>query len=136
MKLDSKVPGDGTNSSRSSTAHPHGETSDPTPQPRPPELLSPVTVTGDFEMQARPWLPDFPSLQLFSGFSGCGEDWPLVQAHFPEPRLPSPPQGPSVEITDIWEVVFFLHLAWTFREVYVKYNEKGRNGRTLREKPI
>lgn len=94
-----------------------------------------MTVTGDLEMQAKPWLPDFPSFQLFSGSSGRREDWPPVQAHFPEPRLPSPPQGPSVEITDIWEVLFFfLRLAWMFREVYVKYNEEGRNGRTLREK--
>lgn len=111
IKLDSKVPGDGSSSPRSSTGPPHGETSDLTPQARPPELLSPVTVTGDLEMQAKPWLPDFPSLQLFSGSSGRREDWPPVQAHFPEPRLPSPPQGPSVEITDIWEVLFFF-FAW------------------------
>lgn len=42
-----------------------------------------------------------------------------------------------MEITDIWEQnFFFFHLAWKFIEVYVKYNETARAGKTLRDKPI
>lgn len=46
--------------SRSSTPQPHCETSDPTSQHRLPELLLPIIVTSDLEMQARPWLPELP----------------------------------------------------------------------------
>lgn len=98
VELDFKVPGCSSSSLRSG---PEGwgqgaplllPTVKPMPpppsQPRPLELLLPVIVTSNLE--ARPWLAELlPRLKLFSGPTGCWENKPPGQAHFPEPGLPS-----------------------------------------------
>lgn len=51
---------------------------------------------------------DFPNLQLFSGPRGRWEDWPSVQAHFPDPGFPLLPRDLEWKSLTFWEQFFFF----------------------------